>query len=385
MELRYNLTRDDYLRGLSLHEGRLKGPLSVLRLAARLLFLLPTGVGALGLLMLGVVRVWGEWEEAFTWVLGPLLAMLLLSALEVYLLSPRRRAGRRLRVNRPDAAFFGPHVVTLTAEGVTVRYGDNRLVLPWGQLTEIWTKKGFCLLYTKSGPWEVLPPCAFEHGAQREAFAAALHGAMSGDVPQEREEPGGGEAERLPQAEITLEYTWETAELCRVLTQANLRYVHTRLFWTPVRIVMSVLGPVVLLTGILTGIGVGTSIPREGTAEWLYALGIVLIGLGLCVPLLMLLPPVLRFLVSRQERKGALRSMLDGPQRELWWSGGMVSLHGGERETARWDQVAAVCSEEEGLFLFRRDNKLHVFPAKAFPDWAAQEAAAEYARSHMQK
>lgn len=43
----------------------------------------------------------------------------------------------------------------------------------------------------------------------------------------------------------------------------------------------------------------------------------------------------------------------------------MVSLHGGERETARWDQVAAVCSEEEGLFLFRRDNKLHVFPAKA--------------------
>ena len=42
MELRYNLTRDDYLRGLSLHEGRLKGPLSVLRLAARLLFLLPT-------------------------------------------------------------------------------------------------------------------------------------------------------------------------------------------------------------------------------------------------------------------------------------------------------------------------------------------------------
>lgn len=385
MELRYNLTRDDYLRGLSLHEGRLKGPLSVLRLAARLLFLLPTGVGALGLLMLGVVRVWGEWEEAFTWVLGPLLAMLLLSALEVYLLSPRRRAGRRLRVNRPDAAFFGPHVVTLTAEGVTVRYGDNRLVLPWGQLTEIWTKKGFCLLYTKSGPWEVLPPCAFEHGAQREAFAAALHGAMSGDVPQEREEPGGGEAERLPQAEITLEYTWETAELCRVLTQANLRYVHTRLFWTPVRIVMSVLGPVVLLTGILTGIGVGTSIPREGTAEWLYALGIVLIGLGLCVPLLMLLPPVLRFLVSRQERKGALRSMLDGPQRELWWSGGMVSLHGGERETARWDQVAAVCSEEEGLFLFRRDNKLHVFPAKAFPDRAAQEAAAEYARSHMQK
>ena len=44
MELRYNLTRDDYLRGLSLHEGRLKGPLSVLRLAARLLFLLPTGL-----------------------------------------------------------------------------------------------------------------------------------------------------------------------------------------------------------------------------------------------------------------------------------------------------------------------------------------------------
>ena len=47
--------------------------------------------------------------------------------------------------------------------------------------------------------------------------------------------------------------------------------------------------------------------------------------------------------------------------------------------------MAAVCSEEEGLFLFRRDNKLHVFPAKAFPDRAAQEAAAEYARSHMQK
>ena len=169
------------------------------------------------------------------------------------------------------------------------------------------------------------------------------------------------------------------------MTLANLRYAHTRLFWTPARIVMSVFGPFVLLTGILTGIGVGTSIPREGTAEWLYALGIVLIGLGLCVPLLMLLPPVLRFLVSRQERKGALWSMLDGPQRELWWSGGMVSLHGGERETARWDQVAAVCSEEEGLFLFRRDNKLHVFPAKAFPDRAAQEAAAEYARSHMQK
>lgn len=385
MELRYNLTRDDYLRGFSLHEGRLKGPLSVLRLAARLLFLLPTGVGALGLLMLGVVCVWGEWEEGFTRVLGLLLVLLIVGALEVALLSPQWRAGRRLRVNRPDAAFFGPHAVTLTAEGVAARYGENRLVLPWGQLTEVWTKKGFCLLYTKSGPWEVLPPCAFEHEAQRKAFTAALHGAVSGDVPWEADEQDVEAADRLPQAEITLEYTWEAPELCRVLTLANLRYAHTRLFWTPARIVMSVFGPFVLLTGILTGISVGTSIPREGTAEWLYALGIVLIGLGLCVPLLMLLPPVLRFLVSRQERKGALWSMLDGPQRELWWSGGMVSLHGGERETARWDQVAAVCSEEEGLFLFRRDNKLHVFPAKAFPDWAAQEAAAEYARSHMQK
>ena len=121
MELRYNLTRDDYLRGLSLHEGRLKGPLSVLRLAARLLFLLPTGVGALGLLMLGVVCVWGEWEEGFTRVLGLLLVLLIVGALEVALLSPQWRAGRRLRVNRPDAAFFGPHAVTLTAEGVAAR------------------------------------------------------------------------------------------------------------------------------------------------------------------------------------------------------------------------------------------------------------------------
>ena len=88
MELRYNLTRDDYLRGFSLHEGRLKGPLSVLRLAARLLFLLPTGVGALGLLMLGVVCVWGEWEEGFTRVLGLLLVLLIVGALEVALLSP---------------------------------------------------------------------------------------------------------------------------------------------------------------------------------------------------------------------------------------------------------------------------------------------------------
>ena len=302
MELRYNLTRDDYLRGLSLHEGRLKGPLSVLRLAARLLFLLPTGVGALGLLMLGVVCVWGEWEEGFTRVLGLLLVLLIVGALEVALLSPQWRAGRRLRVNRPDAAFFGPHAVTLTAEGVAARYGENRLVLPWGQLTEVWTKKGFCLLYTKSGPWEVLPPCAFEHEAQRKAFTAALHGAVSGDVPWEADEQDVEAADRLPQAEITLEYTWEAPELCRVLTLANLRYAHTRLFWTPARIVMSVFGPFVLLTGILTGISVGTSIPREGTAEWLYALGIVLIGLGLCVPLLMLLPPVLRFLVSRQER-----------------------------------------------------------------------------------
>ncbi|MFQ8758364.1 MAG: hypothetical protein ACLSAF_01750 [Intestinimonas sp.] len=148
-----------------------------------------------------------------------------------------------------------------------------------------------------------MPPCAFEHEAQRKAFTAALHGAVSGDVPWEADEQDVEAADRLPQAEITLEYTWEAPELCRVLTLANLRYAHTRLFWTPARIVMSVFGPFVLLTGILTGISVGTSIPREGTAEWLYALGIVLIGLGLCVPLLMLLPPVLRFLVSRQERK----------------------------------------------------------------------------------
>lgn len=151
MELRYNLTRDDYLRGLSLHEGRLKGPLSVLRLAARLLFLLPTGVGALGLLMLGVVCVWGEWEEGFTRVLGLLLVLLIVGALEVALLSPQWRAGRRLRVNRPDAAFFGPRAVTLTAEGVAARYGENRLVLPGGSSRRYGRKRASASSIRKAG------------------------------------------------------------------------------------------------------------------------------------------------------------------------------------------------------------------------------------------
>ena len=68
-------------------------------------------------------------------------------------------------------------------------------------------------------------------------------------------------------------------------------------------------------------------------------------GLALCVPLLMLFPPVLRFLVSRQELERALRSMLDGPR-------AVVVRRDGEPPWASGRPLAgigaAVCSEEEG-------------------------------------
>ena len=65
MELRYNLTQQDFERGLRLHERRLKGPLTVIRKAEQISFALVAWFSATVLVALPMLLSSGYWEEEY--------------------------------------------------------------------------------------------------------------------------------------------------------------------------------------------------------------------------------------------------------------------------------------------------------------------------------
>ena len=382
MELRYNLTPQDLRKGLALHEGRVRGGLTAVRTIERLFFLLMTGASVLILAMGLVLLAAGAWEEDFTAVFGLTLATLLVSLLFLWLLSPRRRARAGAQMLAREESYLGPRSLSLTEKGVAVSYGSNRRLEPYAAISQVWEKKGYCLLYVKEGVWEVLPPCAFTGPEQRTAFLAALARARAGQPPQS----GEGvvlEGPVMADAAFVLRYTWEPEELHEALLMANKAYCRTRLYWRPATVLMALLSIPVLLVGILALIGVLTS--GAEPAEVLMTVGILLLGVALCLVWINFLPPVLDWSIRRQEKKGAFRHLLGGQLTERIGPAGVDSAREGERERTLWSQIGAVRSEDWGLALFRHDRKMLLFPPWAFSSRDEQEQAAAYAREQIGK
>lgn len=382
MELRYNLTPQDLRKGLALHEGRVRGGLTAVRTIERLFFLLMTGASVLILAMGAVLLAAGAWEEDFTAVFGLTLATLLVSLLFLWLLSPRRRARAGAQMLAREESYLGPRSLSLTEKGVAVSYGSNRRLEPYAAISQVWEKKGYCLLYVKEGVWEVLPPCAFTGPEQRTAFLAALARARAGQPPQS----GEGvvlEGPVMADAAFVLRYTWEPEELHDALLMANKAYCRTRLYWRPATVLMALLSIPVLLVGILALIGVLTS--GAEPAEVLMTVGILLLGVALCLVWINFLPPVLDWSIRRQEKKEAFRHLLGGQLTERIGPAGVDSAREGERERTLWSQIGAVRSEDWGLALFRHDRKMLLFPPWAFSSRDEQEQAAAYAREQIGK
>ena len=382
MELRYNLTPQDLRKGLALHEGRVRGGLTAVRKIERLFFLLMTGASVLILAMGLVLLAAGAWEEDFTAVFGFTLATLLVSLLFLWLLSPRRRARAGAQMLAREESYLGPRSLSLTEKGVAVSYGSNRRLEPYAAISQVWEKRGYCLLYVKEGVWEVLPPCAFTGPEQRTAFLAALARARAGQPPQS----GEGvvlEGPVMADAAFVLRYTWEPEELHDALLMANKAYCRTRLYWRPATVLMALLSIPVLLVGILALVGALTS--GAEPAEVLMTVGILLLGVALCLVWINFLPPVLDWSIRRQEKKGAFRHLLGGQLTERIGPAGVDSAREGERERTLWSQIGAVRSEEWGLALFRHDRKMLLFPPWAFSSRDEQEQAAAYAREQIGK
>lgn len=382
MELRYNLTPQDLRKGLALHEGRVRGGLTAVRKIERLFFLLMTGASVLILAMGAVLLAAGAWEEDFTAVFGLTLATLLVSLLFLWLLSPRRRARAGAQMLAREESYLGPRSLSLTEKGVAVSYGSNRRLEPYAAISQVWEKKGYCLLYVKEGVWEVLPPCAFTGPEQRTAFLAALARARAGQPPQS----GEGvvlEGPVMADAAFVLRYTWEPEELHDALLMANKAYCRTRLYWRPATVLMAVLSIPALLVGILALVGALTS--GAEPAEVLMTVGILLLGVALCLVWINFLPPVLDWSIRRQEKKGAFRHLLGGQLTERIGPAGVDSAREGERERTLWSQIGAVRSEDWGLALFRHDRKMLLFPPWAFSSRDEQEQAAAYAREQIGK
>ena len=161
MELRYNLTQQDFKRGMLLHEKRLKGPLTVIRKVEWFFFLAMALFGIVMLVMLATILAVGQWEEDYGTVLGLSVVTLVGSLAFLWVLSARRRAFHGVRLMAGEGDFFGPRTLSLTREGVAVTFGVGRRVEPYDALVEVWEKKGYVILYLKRGIWEVVPPCAF--------------------------------------------------------------------------------------------------------------------------------------------------------------------------------------------------------------------------------
>ena len=383
MELRYNLTPQDFKRGMILHARRPRGPLGAVRKVERMIFLLFAVAAGVVSAMLLVILAAGRWEEDFNTVLVSLAVTLAVSLGFLWLLSPGRQAASGVWHLQREGGYFGPRTLMLTEEGVAVTYGVNRRVEPYSAIEQVWEKKGFVLLYLKYGPWEVLPPCAFSGPEERAAFLSCLEEGRQGRPPEAENPPG--RVEELPEegAAFRLTYTWTPEELQKTLLAANQAYIRTRLYWRPAAIVVGVLSVPVLLLGILVLLGVLVTLPEEGISGLLRALGILLLGIGMCLRCLSFVPGVMAWSIRRQEKKGELRHLLAGQLTETIGDSGVYSLRAGERERTLWSQVGAVRSADWGLALFRYDRKLLVFPARAFSGREEQERAAEYARARI--
>lgn len=382
MELRYNLTQQDFKRGILLHERRLKKPLDVIRNIEWFFFLAMALFSAVLLVMLTTILAAGRWEEGFGTVLGLSVVTLIGSLCFLWVLSARRRAFHGARLMAGEGDFFGPRTLTLTKDGVAVTYGVNRRVEPYDAIREVWSRKGCVLLYLKSEIWEVVPPCAFAGAEERSAFLAALTEARQGRPPK----TSGAEtaAPAAPEeALFTLHYAWTPETLPPVLLRANLAFLRTRLFWRPAAVLMAVLSVPMLVSGVLTLIGTLTAVPPAQPGEIVSAVGILVIGLALCSIWLNFVPGFMAWAIRRQAKKDAFRKLLEGPITDTIGPGGVDSLRPGERERTLWSQIGGVKSADWGLVLFRRDRKMLLFPATAFADLAHQEQVANYARGQI--
>ena len=379
MELRYNLTQQDFKRGILLHEKRLKKPLDVIRKVEWFFFLALALFGAVMLVMLTVILAAGRWEEDFGTVLGLAIVTLVGSLAFLWVLSARRRAFHGVRLMAGEDGFFGPRTLTLTKDGVAETFGVGRRVESYDTISEVWEKKGYVLLYLKSGVWEVVPPCAFTGEGEREAFLSCLAEARQGRPPQtanaETAAPAAPE-----EAVFTLHYAWTPETLMPALLRANLAFLRTRLFWRPAAVLAAVLSVPMLVSGVLTLIGTLTAVPPAQLSEIISAIGILVIGLALCSIWLNFVPGFMAWAIRRQAKKDAFHKLLEGPITDTIGPGGVDSLRPGERERTLWSQIGGVKSDDWGLVLFRRDRKMLLFPASAFADRDEQEGAAEYAR-----
>lgn len=379
MELRYNLTQQDFKWGILLHEKRLKKPLDVIRKVEWFFFLALALFGAVMLVMLTVILTAGRWEEDFGTVLGLSVVTLVGSLAFLWVLSARRRAFHGVRLMAGEDGFFGPRTLTLTKEGVAETFGVGRRVESYDAISEVWEKKGYVLLYLKSGVWEVVPPCAFTGEGEREAFLSCLAEARQGRPPQtanaETAAPAAPE-----EAVFTLHYAWTPETLMPALLRANLAFLRTRLFWRPAAVLVAVLSVPMLVSGVLTLIGTLTAVPPAQLSEIISAIGILVIGLALCSIWLNFVPGFMAWAIRRQAKKDAFHKLLEGPITDTIGPGGVDSLRPGERERTLWSQIGGVKSDDWGLVLFRRDRKMLLFPASAFADRDEQERAAEYAR-----
>ena len=384
MELRYNLTRQDFKRGIFLHEKRLKKPLDVIRKVEWFFFLAMALFSAVMLVMLVVILTAGRWEEDFDTVLGLAVVTLVGSLAFLWVLSARRRAFHGARMMEGEGGFFGPRTLTLANEGVVTTYGVNRRTEPYSAIQKVWSKRGYVLLYQKSEIWEVVPPCAFAGAEEREAFLTALAEARQGRPPQtsNTEEAAPVTPE---EAVFSLRYAWTPETLRPVLLRANLAFLRTRLFWRPAVVLMAVLSIPVLVLGVFGLIGTLIAVPPAGISEIVSAVGILVIGLGLSSIWLNFVPGVMAWAIRRQEKKDAFHKLLEGPITDTIGPGGVNSLRPGERERTLWSQIGGVKSDDWGLALFRRDRKMLLFPASAFADREEQERAADYARARMGK
>ena len=379
MELRYNLTQQDFKRGILLHEKRLKKPLDVIRKVEWFFFLAMALFGAVMLVMLTVILAAGRWEEDFGTVLGLSVVTLVGSLAFLWVLSARRRAFHGVRLMAGEDGFFGPRTLTLTKDGVAETFGVGRRVESYDAISEVWEKKGYVLLYLKSGVWEVVPPCAFTGEGEREAFLSCLAEARQGRPPQTANAETAAPAPP-EEAVFTLHYAWTPETLMPALLRANLAFLRTRLFWRPAAVLVAVLSVPMLVSGVLTLIGTLTAVPPAQLSEIISAIGILVIGLALCSIWLNFVPDFMAWAIRRQAKKDAFHKLLEGPITDTIGPGGVDSLRPGERERTLWSQIGVVKSDDWGLVLFRRDRKMLLFPASAFADRDEQERAAEYAR-----
>ena len=332
MELRYNLVRQDFKRGLLLHEKRPKGAFAVVRKVEWFAFLGLALFSAAVLCMLLTLLATGQWEEDFGSVFSLSVVTLAGSGCFLWLLSARRRAFHGGRLLAGEDGYFGPRVLSLTPEGVAVAYGVSRRVEAYDAIREVWEKKGFVLLCLKAGIWEVIPPGAFAGPEERRAFLTVLSQARQGRLPPREAAGTSVPLEPVEEGAFVLRYTWTPEGLREALLRANLAFLRTRLYWRPAVVVAAILSLPMLVAGLLSLTSALTAAPLPRVGEVASAIGMLCIGVGLCLPWLSFVPNVMAWAIRRQEKKDAFGRMLDGPATDVIGPEGVDSLRPGERE-----------------------------------------------------